>query len=328
MKNKISIIIPVYNRENSIVDCLDSLLKQKIKVKYDIVVINDGSTDKTLSVIESFKKKYPSIFKIISYRGNKGAYYARNKAIKTSSGGILVFTDSDCIADENWLFIITRNIITKKEFACMGFSNGITIDPWQKVIQEAYETYLKRIAKNGYATTLDTRNCAISKKLIKKIGLFNTYFKRSGDAEFGLRMIHSGYKIKYVAKAIVTHKHRLSIWKQAKIIYEHGKMSVVLKRMYKNPLRRFQIIRLTSIFLAILFIIALPFVIFAKATFIKLLYLLICFLVFISLIIRYFKSPYTLIIHRIIYNVVSTIAWSSGFIISYTSNYNENKQKT
>ncbi len=87
--DSISVIVPLYNAENYIVDALNSILNQTLK-PFEIIVINDGSTDKSLSKIELFGNK----IKII-HQQNKGAGAARNEGIKIANGAYLAFLDAD-----------------------------------------------------------------------------------------------------------------------------------------------------------------------------------------------------------------------------------------
>lgn len=88
---KVSIIIPVYNQEELIIKCLDSIPKRD---DIEIIVVNDGSTDKTLESLFSYRKIYPKL-NIVSYKVNHGVSYARNKGIDKSIGEYVLFIDSD-----------------------------------------------------------------------------------------------------------------------------------------------------------------------------------------------------------------------------------------
>lgn len=91
-KIKCSIIIPCYNSVEWIIKCLDSIPKRD---DIEIICINDGSSDKTLDILEEYKKNEYKDLKIITYKKNKGVSYARNKGIDMSSGEYLVMIDSD-----------------------------------------------------------------------------------------------------------------------------------------------------------------------------------------------------------------------------------------
>lgn len=90
---KISVIIPCYNQEDYIAECLESVLNQTY-TDYEIIVINDGSKDKSLSVIEQYAQKYPNKISVIDQE-NQGVIVARNNGIKQSKGIYIYPLDGD-----------------------------------------------------------------------------------------------------------------------------------------------------------------------------------------------------------------------------------------
>ena len=96
--DKVSVIIPAYNAENSIKNCLDSVLVQTYK-DMEIIIINDGSTDNTLDVITEYTD---SRIKIIN-QNNKGVSAARNLGLEMSTGEFVVFVDSDDSVDCHYI---------------------------------------------------------------------------------------------------------------------------------------------------------------------------------------------------------------------------------
>ena len=113
MKNEptISVIVPVYNGEQYIHDCLESLFKQTHQAK-EIIIVDDGSTDNTSSLILS-----PAI--LIKTDGRLGAGAARNLGAKKSTGDFLLFTDVDVITPSNWIEK-TISVINEKNVRCGG----------------------------------------------------------------------------------------------------------------------------------------------------------------------------------------------------------------
>ena len=91
---KISLIIPAYNEEKNILRMLKKLrlLLKNEKDKWEILIINDGSTDNTLGILKNYKPKF---FKIISYKKNKGKGFAVKKGVKEATGDYICFIDSD-----------------------------------------------------------------------------------------------------------------------------------------------------------------------------------------------------------------------------------------
>lgn len=99
---KISIIIPVFNTEKYVKRCLDSCVQQDLCTDdYEIIVINDGSTDNSLAIIEEIAKDYSNI--IISSQNNSGLSEARNSGLHIARGDYIVFLDSDDWLENNCL---------------------------------------------------------------------------------------------------------------------------------------------------------------------------------------------------------------------------------
>ena len=95
---KISIIIPIYNVEDYLVECLESIINQTYK-NLEIICVNDGSTDKSLMVIKEYEKKDKRI-KVISH-SNKGVSAPKNAGMKIATGDYITFVDPDDLIDLN-----------------------------------------------------------------------------------------------------------------------------------------------------------------------------------------------------------------------------------
>lgn len=91
----ISIIVPIYNTEPYLRRCLDSLLEQRLNEgSYEVLLINDGSTDNSLDICEQYRNQHPNIFRVISKR-NEGVSATRNLGIEQAKGDWIYFMDSD-----------------------------------------------------------------------------------------------------------------------------------------------------------------------------------------------------------------------------------------
>lgn len=95
--NKVSIIVPVYNTEAKLKKCLESLVNQTIK-NIEIIIINDGSTDNSESIIQEYKEKYDSLITYYS-KENEGVAATRNFGIERASSDYILFVDSDDYID-------------------------------------------------------------------------------------------------------------------------------------------------------------------------------------------------------------------------------------
>lgn len=91
MQEKISVLIPSYNEEDNISACITRVKRALKKFDHEIIVIDDGSADKTAEVASKFKS-----VKVISYKPNRGKGYALKRGIKNSAGSIIAQVDTDC----------------------------------------------------------------------------------------------------------------------------------------------------------------------------------------------------------------------------------------
>ena len=96
INSKVSVIIPVYNSENYLVKCLNSIVNQTLN-EIEIIIVNDGSTDDSQLIIDEFKRNDSRIITIEQLNGGLGA--ARNKGIENASGEYIAFVDSDDYVD-------------------------------------------------------------------------------------------------------------------------------------------------------------------------------------------------------------------------------------
>ena len=104
MEKTISVIIPIFNQQRFVERCLRSILNQTLsKTIYDIIVIDDGSTDNTKKILENYKDK----IKILSNKKNIGLPYSLNKGIKALQAQYIVRLDSDDYVNENFLLFLS-----------------------------------------------------------------------------------------------------------------------------------------------------------------------------------------------------------------------------
>lgn len=111
INNKISIIVPVFNQEKYIFQCLDSILNQRYK-NIEIIIVNDGSSDGSLKIIKEYKKNNKEI-RIVNIK-HSGLSYARNIGIKKSIGEYILFLDSDDLLSCNAISMLLCKAIDNK----------------------------------------------------------------------------------------------------------------------------------------------------------------------------------------------------------------------
>ena len=161
----VSIIVPVYNAEKTIERCLDSILKQITTYKYEIIVIDDGSTDNSLKKIEEYKR----FIKIIK-QSNGGPGKARNRGIKEAQAPFLLFVDSDDYVANN--FVDTFLNVEKNTNADMVICNFIR-DNNSTLVKENKGKYKEYTKDFNDVLMMEFHSC--NKLIRKSIALNNLY---------------------------------------------------------------------------------------------------------------------------------------------------------
>lgn len=131
---KFSIIIPVYNTSPFLPKCFDSILSQSFK-DYEVIIVNDGSTDNSQKIIDKYVKRYKDKFRSLIIK-NSGPGEARNTGIKEATGDYLLFVDSDDYIEKNLLKKIDS--VLKKDVDLIRFQIK-TINTNYKVINRFHE---------------------------------------------------------------------------------------------------------------------------------------------------------------------------------------------
>jgi glycosyltransferase involved in cell wall biosynthesis len=121
-----TIITPVFNREDCIGRCIESVIMQNYPA-IEYWIVNDGSTDKTGEIVEAYVKRYPYI-KYHKFKKNKGTNAARNYAIQNGTGDFIIFLDSDDRFTENALDTICKQILSHPGYLNYLFAQDDRID--------------------------------------------------------------------------------------------------------------------------------------------------------------------------------------------------------
>ncbi len=141
---KISVVIATYNRGSLLLDCIKSVAKQNYpKNKFDIIIVNDGSTDSTEKNVLTLKRKIRNL-RLLTHKNNRGEAAARNTGIKAAKGEIISFIDDDCIAHERWLSSINSAFV--KDI------NGVEGKTFTKGKKGPFDNYVENINGGNYMT--------------------------------------------------------------------------------------------------------------------------------------------------------------------------------
>lgn len=213
----ISIVIANYNGEKYLGTCLTSLLRSSTK-DYEIIVIDNNSTDSSIEIVNEFAKKNHRI-KILRNKTNQGVPFSRNKAIKKAAGDILIFLDNDTKVDKNWLKGIIQTFLSDETIGALQCK----IFDFNKadVIQEVG---MKLYPYTGFGTPLGRGEkdhgqfakpqeiialgaaLAVRKEVARKVGGFDRKLTHTtDDLDFSWRIWIAGFRVVLAPNSKVYH---------------------------------------------------------------------------------------------------------------------------
>jgi cellulose synthase/poly-beta-1,6-N-acetylglucosamine synthase-like glycosyltransferase len=231
---KVSVIVPVYNGEKVITNCLKALLNQNYpKNDYEIIVVDDGSTDNTVTVVKKFKK-----VKLIQQK-HKGPAVARNLGVKHAKGSIVLFTDADCVPSKNWIKNMVEPFKDKQVVGVAGTYR--TLNKESLVARFAGYEIEERHEKMKNQATIDfigTYSAGYRKNIFLKFGGFDESFPiASGeDPELSFRLSKAGLKMVFQPKAFVWHKHPDNLLKYLRQKFWRGYWRIFLYKKHKGKM--------------------------------------------------------------------------------------------
>lgn len=217
-KNFISIIIPTYNRDSLLSITIESFVNQLYpKDQYEIIIVDNNSTDNTKETVEKWKKISKVHIKYL-FEPRQGVHYARNTAAKIAKFELLYFTDDDMIADQNLLSEIIKPFIFDEQ---VGTATGRVLPKWETKPPK----WIANHFANQYLSLLDPPedflitkqinflySChqAIRRQIFFEAEGFNPEFTENrylgnGEAGLNIKVKELGYKFGFNAKSLIYH---------------------------------------------------------------------------------------------------------------------------
>ena len=230
-----SVVIPTYNRLPILQKCLLALENQQFNsdlvTDYEIVVVDDGSSDETILWITTAKHLLPHV-KLYT-QNHKGAASARNLGVQKALGDWIIFIDSDLVVTSSFLQAHSQTLDSANSNRIFSYGAVINTSNFNDPTSEPYKI------TDFSAAYFATGNVAIAKKWLLEAGLFDTMFKQYGweDLELGVRLKKLGLKLIKCPQAVGYHWHPpFKIEQIPKLIeqeIQRGKMGVLFYQ--KHP---------------------------------------------------------------------------------------------
>lgn len=227
---KVSVIIPTYNREDFVEETIQSVLNQTYK-DFEVIVVDDGSTDNTKKKLEKFNSK----IKLIEQKKSERAI-ARNNGVKNANGEYIAFLDSDDLWHKDKLEKQVEVLDKNKEYIliycqCLRINeNGLTIKPAKRQLN-GYSGYVyEKLLMRNFITSPTP---LVKKGYLEKINGFHTKYIPYEDWEFWLRLSLLG-KFYFIKEPLAYYRvHKSQSVKQAKAEKIEEVTTVLLENSFK-----------------------------------------------------------------------------------------------
>jgi len=238
---KVSLIIPVYNGEKTLSDCLNSVLNQTYN-NYEVIVVDNNSTDKTKEIIANYQSNNSNIRYVFEPERKRGA--ARNSGERKALGDIILMTDSDCIVPSDWITRMIEPVIKNECDSVQGSQTDITDNYWSR--QEQIR-YLER-EKNTHTVInrVDSKNFAIKKDFLEKVGFSSRAYYTGNDTELSIRLQKNNCRIKFLNEVKVRHHHANSLSGVIKQQYTRAYCCRMMAQEHQDYLKSTNFLQMTA----------------------------------------------------------------------------------
>ncbi len=236
MERYYSFIIPVYNRPQEIKELLESFLLLSYIKPFEIVIIEDGSSESAEPIVKEFSEKLS-----ISYyfKENSGPGDSRNFGMRKAKGNYYIILDSDCLVPPHYLETV-GSFLENTYVDCYGGADAAhnNFTPLQKAINYTMTSFLTTGGIRGSKKSVNTFeprsfNMGISKKAFESTGGF-AKIHPGEDPDLSQRILKSGFKTVFIPDAYVFHKRRISWSKFYTQVKKFGLVRPILNKWHPS----------------------------------------------------------------------------------------------
>lgn len=235
---KISLVIPVYNRPEEIVELLQSVERQNDK-DFEVIVVEDGSTRTCKEEIQPFADKFALTY---YFKENSGPGQSRNYGAQYATGDYIIVLDSDCILPDDYLTVVRRSLEQEHIDAFGGpdrANPSFTVT--QKAINYSMTSFLTTGGIRGGMKKADkfhprSFNMGVRTEVWHKLGGFSA-MRYGEDIDFSIRLKEAGYRVLLLRDAWVWHKRRNTIKSFYNQVHHFGQARICLYRLHPQTLK-------------------------------------------------------------------------------------------
>lgn len=229
----ISVVVPAHNAAKTLGACLAGLERQTVpRHEYELIVVDDGSTDATREVAGQFAVR-------LVCQPKRGPAAARNLGARGARGDLLLFTDADCVPAPDWIAKMQSPFADPAVAGAKGVYRSRQGSLVARFVQLEYEDKYDRMRGENYIDFVDSYSAAYRRSIFLENGGFDTTFPSASveDQEFSFRLARRGYKMVLVPDAAVEHLgHADTLLKYLRKKFRIGYWKVLVGRRFPEKL--------------------------------------------------------------------------------------------
>jgi glycosyltransferase involved in cell wall biosynthesis len=223
---RVSVIVPAYNAEQVIEQCLKGLERQTApRESFEVLVVDDGSKDRTRDLAEAFGAR-------VLTQANRGAGAARNLGVQSARGEIVLFTDADCEPDPGWVQAMLVPFSDDAIVGVSGVKKTHQTSIWAQFVQAEFDYRYDRISAHPRTDFVDSAAAGYRRQAFLEYGGFDPTLKEAEDVEFSFRLAERGCSLVLVRNAIVYHKHPESLGVYLRRKFDYARWRAVVYARY------------------------------------------------------------------------------------------------
>ncbi|GAB4245978.1 MAG: hypothetical protein Kow00109_22060 [Acidobacteriota bacterium] len=224
-----SVIIPVRNGAATLDACLEALEDQTVpRDAYEIIVVNDGSTDATAEVLRR------RAVQVLETAG-RGAAAARNRGFQVVRGEIVLFLDADCRPTSDWIARMVAPLEAGEADGTVGRFVSRQSNWVARLIQLEHDQRYRRMARFQWTDFVNTATCAFRRAVLPDPP-FCEEFAKLEDLDLSFRLAEAGVKLRYLPDTVVEHRHPESLGHYLRRRFRYGRYAPALYRRHASKL--------------------------------------------------------------------------------------------
>lgn len=230
---KLSVIIPCYNAADTIAEQLEALASQEWIESWEIIVVNNRSTDQSIDIVKQFQARLPNL-RIIDAAARQGQPYALNTGVSVADDEAVAFCDADDVVGVGWLAAMGE-ALSKYEFVACCFDTEKLNEAWlYKSRKNSQRDGLQQYTYPPYLPHAGGGSLGVKSLLFETMGGFDEALPYLHDTDFCWRLQLAGVELHFVPNAVMHIRYRgtfRSIYRQAR---NYAEYNVILYKKYRQ----------------------------------------------------------------------------------------------